>query len=80
MSTEAILRTKVDKHFNCKEYCGYESEKPLPVGEYAVVYSSSIDDQAFAELAGDAVLVYTDNVDSKDGMALECVMFIKLEE
>lgn len=78
VTTESILRTRIDEDFDCKAYCGYECELDFVTGEYAVIYSSSIDDAAFGELAEHAVLVYTDGVDRRDGISLECIMFIIL--
>ena len=78
VSGEAILRKRVDEDFDCKAYCNYECEYNLVEGEYAVIYSSSIDDAAFKDLADHAVLVYTDELDKRDGLALECIMFVIL--
>lgn len=78
VSGESILRTRVDEDFDCKAYCGYECEHDLVEGEYAVIYSGSIDDAAFGELAEHAVCVYTDEIDKRDGLAPECIMFVIL--
>lgn len=80
VSMEDVLRIRVEDDFNCKKYCGIDNGNvTIPNGEYAVIYSSSLDDQAFGEIAEDAICVYGDEVDQRDGLAPMCIMFIKLE-
>ena len=75
VSSEAILRTRVDEDFDCKAYCGHEYEYDFVTGEYAVIYSSSIDAAAFDELAGHACMVYTGE---RNGESHEVIMFVIL--
>jgi hypothetical protein len=75
---EYVQRIRVDDGFDCKAYCGFECKHELVEGEYAVVWSSSIDDDAFADMAEHSVNVYTDHVDERDGIANECIMFVIL--
>ena len=75
---EFVNRVRVEEDFDPVAYCGYAPDCPLVEGEYAVVYSDAIDDQAFADIAEHAVRVYMDEVDKRDGLAALCIMFIIL--